>query len=262
MVSKFLRLDNATSYLCQIRQGKLMVYNTDANKEFVGLVRSNGEVIRLSAAITDVYGGIVERTENGIYLLEPEQEFFVLLGNDSNRNTKFSMTGDADSAIMVYDLIVEANTSGVPLKRYQREDRAFKAYVRDSWKGDMVGGKDIADGGGGLIKIVFKLGNPEQPRGWQAMGGDTTRSVFRGGGNTRSADTRSMNLESYGTRGSKGADYVEGAMGSGGSTGQTFGSTNYSRDWNIPELELQLRWAIRLPRGPVGGRIVNRAPSL
>jgi hypothetical protein len=221
-----------------------MPYSNSSARVHAGFICENGDVIKLAAAILASNGQIAEKDEAGRFLLNHGEKFSLLLANYTDRKVSMKITGDSESTLIASSLILSANKQDGVLERWQTIDQAFVAYKRESEEGYEVGGASVSEKGGGLIKIVFTLGTkPTPPQyGGVLLGG--SRSAY---------STR----ESY----SKGASFDEGVMGAGSSTGQQFGSTNFEPDYNLAQVEIQLRWVIKKARAPFD-RVVSHAPSI
>ncbi|MEM7134139.1 MAG: hypothetical protein AAF702_48055 [Chloroflexota bacterium] len=222
------------------KKGKKMSIRKN-NDTFAGDVRPDGEVIKVSAAVGDATGQMVQRNESGIYLLEHGQEFSLILSNYiARRQVLMHITGDDESTVIADGLVLQPNRIKYALKRWLSVDQAFVAYRRESEEGDAVGGQSVSDGGGGLIKIVFTIGRMEaMTRSTPAVRGPV-RSVTRG------LDESSGEIESFSVSMSESSssEVEEGVMGAGKETGQRFRKVTFNADTDLPEFEIQLRWGI------------------
>jgi hypothetical protein len=234
-----------------------MVYNNDG-RVHAGYVATNGEVIKLAAAICDQYGRIAQRDSDGRFLLNHGETFSLLLSNyHSTRKASMRITGDSESTVIATSLILSPDQIDGRLERWQTVDQSFVAYRRESAEGDMVGGQSVAEQGGGLISVTFTMGEmPYLDSGWQSMG-------MRGGGYATRSGGFEETTRSFSRGASKGATpFDEGVMGAGGQSGQRFGNTSFTADHELATVEIQLRWVIRRPQAPLDRRVVVNAPTL
>ncbi|MDX1975720.1 MAG: hypothetical protein SFT92_08635 [Rickettsiales bacterium] len=199
-----------------------------------GMIATDGEVLKVGVGVRGTQSG-TDRNEKGIFLLNQAETFELQLANPTGRKVMIRVTGDDDSTVIAESLVLPA-VQTVSLRRWQTTDAAFIAYARNSAEGQAVGADEVSEGGGGLIKVQFTFGTFDRPQ---------PVLLSFDGGLTRGASLHSFGASQGVTRG-----FEEGVMGSGSSTGQTFGRTSFTEDADVPPVEIQVRWAIRRPTPP------------